>query len=104
MEQVPASYLDGSTASTVIFGGIPLGVTFDQCAPPSRVIWTRPSFVPAQIWPFSAGDSAREKTTPAYSTLRLSTVRPPESPCMLASFSVKSGLIVRHVCPPSEVL
>ena len=79
------------------------GVTFVQCAPPSRVTWTRPSFVPAQITPFSGGDSAIENTTPAYSTERLSTVRPPESPIMLLSFRVRSGLIALQVCPPSDV-
>jgi hypothetical protein len=42
-------------------------------------------------------------TTPAYSTDRLSTVSPPESPIMVLSFVVRSGEIVFHVCPPSEV-
>jgi hypothetical protein len=59
--------------------------------------------VPAQITPFSSGDSAIENTTPAYSTDRLSRVSPPESPIMLLSFRVRSGLIVVQVCPPSVV-
>ena len=54
--------------------------------------------------PFSFGDSAIEYTTPAYSTERLSTVRPPESPIIDGSFVVRSGLIASQVWPPSEVL
>ena len=41
--------------------------------------------------------------TPAYSTERLSTVSPPESPIMVLSFEVKSGLIVFQCSPPSDV-
>jgi hypothetical protein len=66
----------------------------DQCSPPSRGTWTTPSLVPAQISPFESGDSAIEKTTPAYSTERLSIVRPPESPIIDGSLVVRSGLIV----------
>ena len=36
----------------------PLGVTFFQVAPPSRVRWTSPSSLPVQITPRSWGDSA----------------------------------------------
>ena len=59
--------------------------------------------MPAQIRPFSFGDSAIENTTPAYSTDRLSIVSPPESPIMVGSFRVRSGLTVRQVTPPSEL-
>lgn len=80
-----------------------LGVTFVQLSRPSRLTWTRPSLVPAQITPFSSGDSAIEKSTPAYSKERLSRVGPPESPIISRAFRVRSGLIVRHVWPASEV-
>ena len=83
--------------------GSPAGVTLVHVAPPSFVTCTRPSFVPAQMTPRSSGDSAIEKTTPAYSTERLSTVRPPESPIMLRSLSVRSGLIARQVLPRSSL-
>src|SRR5919199_1261896 len=53
-------------------------VTFVHVAPPSRVTCTSPSFVPAQMSPFSRGDSAMANTTPAYSTPMLSGVSPPE--------------------------
>jgi hypothetical protein len=79
------------------------GVTLVQLFPPSRVTCTRPSLVPAQITPLSFGDSAMAKTTLKYSTLRLSIVRPPESPSLLRSFRVRSGLISRQVTPPSFV-
>src|SRR5678815_388456 len=78
-------------------------VTFVHVLPASRVIWTSPSFVPAQINPFSTGDSAIPYTTPAYSTPMLSPVRPPELCCRLLSLSVRSGEITCHDCPPSCV-
>src|SRR6266852_8566498 len=78
-------------------------VTFVQFLPPSRVICTNPSLVPAQITPASFGDSAIAKTTPAYSTPMLSPVRPPENPCLLLSFEVRSGLITCQLLPPSVV-
>ncbi len=81
-----------------------LAVTFVQCFPASRVICTRPSFVPAQITPASFGDSAIEKTTPAYSTPMLSGVRPPEIPILLLSLRVKSGLMTCQLLPPSVVM
>src|SRR5215813_10582238 len=78
-------------------------VTFVQFLPPSRVICTWPSFVPAQIVPACLGDSAIANTTPPYSTPMLSPVRPPEKPCLLLSFRVKSGLIFCQLLPPSVV-
>ena len=36
-------------------------VTFVQLPPPSRVMWTRPSSLPAQMTPFCFGDSATAK-------------------------------------------
>ena len=56
----------GETSIELIWmrSGRPFGVTFAQFFPPSRVSWTRPSSVPAQIVPASCGDSARAKMTP----------------------------------------
>src|ERR1044072_6952316 len=78
-------------------------VTFVQFLPPSRVICTMPSFVPAQISPASFGDSAIANTTGAYSTPMLSPDRPPENPCLVLSFEVRSGLINCQLLPPSVV-
>src|SRR5262245_64886357 len=96
---VAASYRDGSTLLTVPHAGKPgtLPVTFVQRDPASRVIWICPSLVPAQITPFSRGDSAIANTTPAYSTPTLSGVRPPERCCRDLSLSVRSGLMICHV-------
>src|SRR5712691_5434577 len=80
-----------------------LFVTFVQFLQLSRVICTIPSFVPAQITPASFGDSAIAKTTGAYSTPILSPVSPPENPCRLLSFEVRSGLITCQLFPPSVV-
>ena len=44
-----------------IQSGMPFGVTLVQVLPPSRVSWTRPSSVPAQICPCASGDSATVK-------------------------------------------
>src|SRR5215208_6344384 len=81
-----------------------LALTFVQVAPPSRDTCTRPSFVPAQSRLASFGDSAIANTTPAYSTPMLSGVRPPEIFWRLLSFRVRSGLMRRHVFPPSVVV
>src|SRR5512144_778967 len=78
-------------------------VTFVQVLPLSRVTWSRPSFVPAQITPRSLGDSASPYTTPAYSTPILSGVSPPELFMRVRSFNVRSGLITSHDCPPLVV-
>src|SRR5215813_6053630 len=78
-------------------------VRFVHVLPPLRVICTWPSFVPAQMVPASFGDSAIAKTTPPYSTPMLSPVSPPEYPCLLLSFRVKSGLMTCQLLPPSVV-
>src|SRR2546422_8333232 len=95
MYAVPASYRDASMLLTVPQGGSPgmFFVTLVQFFPPSRVICTRPSLVPAQIKPFSFGDSAIANTTELYSTPMLSPVSPPENPCLLLSLVVRSGLM-----------
>src|SRR5258705_299909 len=80
-----------------------LGATFVQLPPPSRETCTSPSFVPTQSSLGSSCDSAIAKTTPEYSTPMLSGVRPPELRCRLLSLRVRSGLISRHVLPPSAV-
>src|SRR5262252_730696 len=80
-----------------------LAVTLDQFAPLSRVTCSCPSLVPAQVTPFSRGDSAIAKTTPAYSTPTLSGVSPPDRTWRVLSLSVRSGLITCQVCPPSDV-
>src|SRR5919199_5052380 len=102
MYAVPPSKREGSMLLTVPHAGRVgmLAVTFVQCAPASRVTWTRPSFVPAQTTPFSFGDSAIANTTPAYSTPTLSGVRPPEIPCRDVSPVVRSGLITSQLWPP----
>ena len=41
-------------------------VTFSHVEPSSRVTWTCPSLVPAQITPRYRGDSAMAKRTAAY--------------------------------------
>src|SRR6266542_1061283 len=105
MYAAPAAYRDGSMLLTVPQGGSPgrFAVTLVHVLPASRVIWTRPSLVPAQMSPFSSRDSAIANMTPAYSTPMLSGVRPPELCCLLLSFSVRSGLITCQLLPPSVV-
>src|SRR3974390_283940 len=90
---------------TVPHGGSPgrFAVTFVQRPPLSRVICTCPSLVPAQMTPFSRGDSAIANTTPAYSTPTLSGVSPPDRCCGALSFRVRPGLMPAHVWPPFVV-
>src|SRR6266567_3532589 len=105
MYAAAASYREGSMLLTVPHGGR-LGmffVTLDQFLPPSRVICTSPSLVPAQISPFSFCDSAIANTTELYSTPMLSPVSPPENPSLLLSFVVRSGLMICQLCPASVV-
>src|SRR5215467_15618326 len=78
-------------------------VTLVQFFPPSRVICTYPSLVPAQITPASLEDSAIANTVPAYSTPILSGVSPPEIPMRLESLRVRSLLMTCQLLPPSEV-
>src|SRR6185503_19436628 len=78
-------------------------VTFVHVAPPLRVTWITPSFEPLQITPACARDSAIAISVPPYSTPMLSGVRPPEICCFDLSFFVRSGLIVRQLCPPFVV-
>src|SRR5579859_1084002 len=80
------------------------GVTFVHVLPPSCVTCTSPSFVPAQITPALARDSAMAYTTSPYSTPMLSGVRPPEICCLVLSFLVRSGLMICQLFPPSDDL
>ena len=54
---------DASMEFTCIHSGMPFGVTFSQCLPPSCVTCTKPSSVPTQSNPFLRGDSAMVKIT-----------------------------------------
>src|SRR5260370_30484683 len=74
----PGINREGSMLSTVPSGGSSpiLEVTLVQCAPASRVICTWPSLVPAQINPFSIGDSPMGPTTSAYSPPSVYGLRP----------------------------
>src|SRR5438309_10622744 len=103
MYAVPASYFDGSILEIAANLVEPFGVTFVHVLPSSRVSWTRPSIVPAQIWPFVTGDSAIANTTIELSTYRLSVTRPPLERCLVVSLVVRSGLIVSQLCPPLRV-
>src|SRR5512143_3338398 len=105
MYAVPLSKRDGSMLEIVPQSSSPLmlPVTSVQWPPPSRVSWTFPSLVPAQMSPRLSGDSAMANTTPAYSTPMLSGVSPPEGTCRVLSLRVRSGLISFHVTPPSDV-
>src|SRR5688500_12681693 len=78
-------------------------VTLTHVLPASRVSCTWPSLVPAQITPFSRGDSAIAITVNAYSTPMLSPVNPPENCCRDLSFVDKSGLMTSQVWPPFVV-
>ena len=80
-----------------------LGVTSVQCAPPSRVTCTRPSFDPVQITPGSSGDSAMASSVAPSKVMRLSVDTPPELCWCVVSFRVRSGLIAFQLAPPSVV-
>src|SRR5689334_1517155 len=103
MYAVPGSYFDGSTLDTAANFGEPLGVTSVQVRPSSRVSWTSPSIVPAQISPVVTGDSAIAKTTIELSTYRLSVTSPPLDRSRVVSLVLRSGLIVSQLCPPFRV-
>src|SRR5579872_2620966 len=81
--------------------GMSFGVTFVQVLPPSRVRNTYPSSEPVQIRLPSLGDRAIEKTVAYVSTPVSSRVLgPPESPIVLGSCRVRSGLIFVQLWPP----
>ena len=76
--RVVSRRLDVAHGARAAAGPGMFAVTLVQRPPSLRVTCTWPSLVPAQITPFSSGDSAIANTTPAYSTPMLSGVRPPE--------------------------
>src|SRR5580700_10816802 len=81
------------------------GVTFSQFFPPSRVIWIRPSSVPAQRVPASLNDGATAYIVPRCFPFSGS---PAEKAPRFAGISgdsrVRSGLMTCHARPPSVVL
>ena len=77
--------------------------TLVQCAPPSRVICTSPSFDPVQITPASSGDSAIASRFAPSNVMRLSVDTPPELCWCVVSLRVRSGLITFQLAPPSVV-
>ena len=79
-------------------------VTFVHVFPRSRVTWRRPSLVPAQICPFSRGDSAMANSVQAYSGLASSGVMPPVRCCFVLSFVLRSGLMISQLWPPFVVM
>src|SRR5450432_1096192 len=105
MNAVPSVKREHSMLLIVPHGRMPgmFAVRLLQLFPPSRVSWTTPSFVPAQISPFVIGDSAIANTTSPYSTPMLSGVRPPEIFCFDLSLRVRSGLMIVQLFPPSVV-
>ena len=83
--------------------GEPLGVTFVHVLPSSRVSWTRPSIVPAQMTPLAIGDSEIANTTIELSTYKLSVTSPPLERCLVVSLVVRSGLMISQLWPPLRV-
>src|SRR5262245_48115267 len=77
-------------------------VTFVHVLPPSMLMCTSPSSLPAHRTPFCFGDSAMAKMVPENSTVVLSPVMgPPDHCCLLLSSRVRSGLIGFQLMPPS---
>src|SRR5882672_3676366 len=81
------------------FGMLP--DTSVQCAPPSVVTFTRPSFDPTQSTPARIGDSASANNVAPSNVYRLSVVTPPELCWWVVSLRVRSGLITCQLAPPS---
>src|SRR3954469_19153055 len=82
-----------------VHGLIAAGVTFVHFAPPSVVIWTLPSSVPAQMIPMFRGESERAVIAPEGAGFT--------SAAYLPAFAgtghvcrARSGLIRVHVLPP----
>src|SRR6266498_3847562 len=75
-------------------------VTSVHCAPLSLVYQTLPSFVPAQISPFSTSDVAIAKITSGANWPRLSPTMPPDAMILPGSCVERSGLITFQLCPP----
>src|SRR5260221_12069548 len=103
---VPPLKCDGSIFDTTPQAGKP--VTFLETsihfAPPSFVYQILPSFVPAQIRPFSTSDVAIANTTSGANCPRLSPTMPPDAMIREGSCVERSGLITCQLCPPLVVL
>ena len=83
---------------------MPLGVTSFQLLPPSRVTWTRPSSVEAQISSRRCGDSTTQAQVAWTSAPALSRViGPPDAPWRLRSFRLRSGEMRSQFMPSSRV-
>src|SRR6185503_20612173 len=102
MYAVPATTGDGAIVSTRPNDGSPGGVTFDQCLPPSRVSWTRPSSVPTQISPLRSVEPSMSRIVSLYSAPETSwTIGPPVGFWCDLSLTVRSGEIVFQLMPRS---
>ena len=83
------------------FGMLP--PTSVQCAPPSCVTFTRPSFDPTQMTPAFTGDSAIANRVAPSNVIKLSVDTPPELCWCVVSLRVRSGLSTCQLAPPSLV-
>src|SRR6267142_2704195 len=99
---MPVSERPASRMDTLAQGPSCGGVTSVQALPPSRVTWTRPSSLPAQMIFASTGDGASAYTTPRCVALAGSVPR------YLPTFAggshvlrVRSGLISFQLSPRS---
>src|ERR1700730_12105650 len=85
--------------------GRPRGVTSCHVAPPSRVRCTSPSSLPAQISPFTSGDSATANAMAYHSVPVMSPwIGPPLRPSVRGSARERSGEIFVHELPPFVLL
>src|SRR6266508_2236967 len=102
MYAVPPAKCDGSIFDTMPHDGMPVTffVTSFHFAPASLVYQTLPSFVPAQMSPFSTSDVAIAKITSGANWPRLSPTMPPDGMILLGSWLERSGLITFQLCPP----
>ena len=83
---------------------MPLGVTFFQVPPSSRVTCTSPSSVEAQISPCRCGDSTTQAQVAWTSAPALSRVMsPPDGPWRARSLRLRSGEIFCQLMPSSRV-
>src|SRR5438445_554616 len=105
MYTVPGSKWLGSTMLIFVKAPSPGGVTFCQVAPPSRVTCTSPSSLPAQINPFTNGDSATANAMAYHSVPVMSPwIGPPLRPSVRGSARERSGEIFVHELPPFVLL
>src|ERR1700704_3270967 len=103
---MPPLKCDGSIFETTPHAGMPV-TFFDTSfhfAPPSFVYQILPSFVPAQISPFSTAEGAMAKITSGANCPRLSPTMPPDDAILLGSCVERSGLIAVQLWPPFVVL